>query len=320
MKTVLRTTVVFLGIIATMVSLAGARPASADPNTCPGVGPVNLAMIPQSTPVNPGDEFDLVLQVQAGVQEVDVVSAYVGFDPTLFQVVSVAPGSSLPVVLNNTFDNTLGTFDYEAGKLGSPFPTGTFTLATVHFQLVVTPISSPIIYQCGAPRTTEVFRNGNSVLGTLQNAFVPTGVTLDSFQASAEADHILVSWQTVSEIDNQSFNLYRSMNPVGPGEMIGFIPSQAPGSTQGYSYEWRDTGVGSGRTYYYWLEDVDLLGNATLHGPVSATYQIPTAVTSTAFGAEVAHSPSLPLVFLALFAGLILAVYAVNHAARRNIN
>ncbi|HAM21516.1 MAG TPA: hypothetical protein DCQ04_04435, partial [Actinobacteria bacterium] len=224
---------VLLGLIATILLPAGARPASADPNTCPGTGPVNLAMIPQPMPVNPGDEFDLVLQVQAGVQEVDVVSAYVGFDPTLFEVVSVAPGGSLPVVLNNTFDNTLGTFDYEAGKLGSPFPTGTFTLATVHFQLVVTPISSPIIYQCGTQRTTEVFRGGDSVLGTLQNAFVPTSVTLDSFKASTQADHILVAWQTVSEIDNQGFTLYRSTDLVDPRDTIGFIPSQAPGSTQG---------------------------------------------------------------------------------------
>ena len=31
-------------------------------------------------------------------------------------------------------------------------------------------------------------------------------------------------------------------------------------------------------TYYYWLEDVDLNGAATRHGPVSAVFQGPTAV------------------------------------------
>jgi hypothetical protein len=37
--------------------------------------------------------------------------------------------------------------------------------------------------------------------------------------------------------------------------------------------------VEAGQTYWYWLEDVDLSGATTLHGPVSATVQAPTAVT-----------------------------------------
>ena len=39
---------------------------------------------------------------------------------------------------------------------------------------------------------------------------------------------------------------------------------------KGAAYSYTDTDVQSGMTYYYWLEDVDLCGKSTLHGPVSA--------------------------------------------------
>ena len=43
-----------------------------------------------------------------------------------------------------------------------------------------------------------------------------------------------------------------------------------------------DGQVAPGQTWYYWLEDVDLNGATSLHGPVSATLQAPTAVTLAA--------------------------------------
>jgi hypothetical protein len=45
----------------------------------------------------------------------------------------------------------------------------------------------------------------------------------------------------------------------------------------GASYEWLDAGVEAGQTYFYLLEDVDVHGQATRHGPVSATLP-PTAL------------------------------------------
>ena len=36
--------------------------------------------------------------------------------------------------------------------------------------------------------------------------------------------------------------------------------------------------VRTGQTHWYWLEDIDLSGATTLHGPVSVTMQTPTAV------------------------------------------
>jgi trimeric autotransporter adhesin len=107
-------------------------------------------------------------------------------------------------------------------------------------------------------------------------------VTLVDFNAAQVGDLVQVTWETVSEIDNAGFNLYRT-GSVGdrpePSDLLAYVPSQAPGSTQGAAYTYEDAAVEAGQTYWYWLEDVDLSGATTLHGPVSATVQTPTAVT-----------------------------------------
>lgn len=109
----------------------------------------------------------------------------------------------------------------------------------------------------------------------------PAAILLGGFEAVAEAGRIRVGWETLSEIDNLGFNLLRGLDPAAPQESLNvdLIPSQAPGSHQGFAYEWFDEGVQVGTTYYYWLEDVDVSGVITRHGPVAATYTgAPTAV------------------------------------------
>jgi hypothetical protein len=52
-------------------------------------------------------------------------------------------------------------------------------------------------------------------------------------------------------------------------------------------YTWTNRAdLAPGTTYYYWLEDVDTSGATTLHGPVSATVQAPTAVTLASISAS----------------------------------
>jgi hypothetical protein len=43
-----------------------------------------------------------------------------------------------------------------------------------------------------------------------------------------------------------------------------------PGSPVGGSYQFLDETAEPGAPNYYWLEDVDLYGQTTLHGPVAA--------------------------------------------------
>lgn len=128
-------------------------------------------------------------------------------------------------------------------------------------------------------------------------------VSLASLVAEAEGAAIRVSWETAQELDNLGFNLYRGASPAGPWERLNaaLIPSQSPGAVFGATYTWLDETVEPGQITYYRLEDVDIYGASTFHGPVSATAGAPAAVTLTGFDAQ----GSLPGVTLVL-AGIAL--------------
>jgi hypothetical protein len=84
-----------------------------------------------------------------------------------------------------------------------------------------------------------------------------------------------------------------------------------PGGTQGASYSYEDPILSAGQTYWYWLEDVSLSGATTLHGPVNATVQAPTAVTVGALLASPATGAApLAGALLALLAPLAGAAWA----------
>ena len=88
-----------------------------------------------------------------------------------------------------------------------------------------------------------------------------------------EAATIRVQWETSQEVDNLGFNLYRSGTRSGPKRKLNqeMIPSQVPpGSPGGAVYSWLDETAMTGATYYYWLESLDVSGQAALFGPATA--------------------------------------------------
>ncbi len=135
----------------------------------------------------------------------------------------------------------------------------------------------------------------------------PLAVALASFAAQAQAGRVVVTWETVSERSNAGFNLYRSEDAAGPLTLLAALPSHAPGSTAGAAYSYEDLDVQPGQTYWYTLEDVSLSGATTLHGPVSATLQGPTAVRLA--GLQAGSQSIIPVILLlaVALAGLVLA-------------
>lgn len=166
----------------------------------------------------------------------------------------------------------------------------------------ITPTSAEFV-------TGEGQQNEACLWARISDPTNPLAVTLALFEATGQADRVVLTWETVSELQNAGFNLYRSANDYEAGQRINaeLIPSQSPGSAQGFAYQFDDLDVTPGQTYWYTLEDVALAGGTALHGPVSATVLTPTAVT---LGSLDASSPSGGLLsgwLVALVLGMMLA-------------
>jgi hypothetical protein len=88
------------------------------------------------------------------------------------------------------------------------------------------------------------------------------GIDLDYFRARAEGKGILLRWGTAGEYDHAGFNLYREAADEGRVKINdALIVGKSP-------YRFVDYAVTAGESYRYYLEDVDLGGKGTLHGPV----------------------------------------------------
>ena len=100
----------------------------------------------------------------------------------------------------------------------------------------------------------------------------PLVIELSGFSAFPGDKKVTVMWETATEIDNAGFNILRAESENGEYVQINksLIPAKGS-STQGASYQIVDEGLQNRRTYFYKLEDIDLNGNSTMHGPVSAT-------------------------------------------------
>ncbi len=148
---------------------------------------------------------------------------------------------------------------------------------------------------------------------TLGNG-TPTAVKLVSFEVIAQDEALLVTWETAQELDNVGFNLYRSTAADGPYTLLNdtLIPPQFPGEVMGGNYEWLDTDVQPNVIYYYRLEDIDVKGVSTFHGPVSTLLVTgPTAVHLQRIAARSAYRAVLLLV------GGIVAMFGLWGAHRR---
>ncbi len=127
------------------------------------------------------------------------------------------------------------------------------------------------------PRNTTIRNRLLLLLLALLLCLTPTpaytSVIVASFTATAEDGLVVLDWETATEINLLGFHLYRADAPDSERIRLNdaLIPSQNLGGLVGATYTFLDEMVVPGPTYYYWLEDVDVYGVATLHGPVSAT-------------------------------------------------
>jgi hypothetical protein len=117
----------------------------------------------------------------------------------------------------------------------------------------------------------------------------PTAAKLNSFAANGNSRAVALSWKSGAELHNLGYNVYRDVG----GTKTRINPSLVAGSAllmretaeqhAAKSYGWTDSSPVAGAVY--WLEDVDLNGTRTMHGPVP--------VEASASVSQPAMSPTL---------------------------
>jgi uncharacterized repeat protein (TIGR01451 family) len=128
-----------------------------------------------------------------------------------------------------------------------------------------------------ADQTDPVATNNTST--QTETITAPTSILLQSFSAHLGTDkngasRVMLMWKTGGEAHNLAFNVYRESN----GNRVRMNSSMIAGSAllmsgalpkhSGRSYAWIDPSAGTAGASY-WLEDIDVNGTRTMHGPVS---------------------------------------------------
>jgi uncharacterized repeat protein (TIGR01451 family) len=194
---------------------------------------------------------------------------------------NVTVTDTLPSVVTYLSSTTTQGSCSEAGGtvtclLGTMANAGTATIS-----ILTIPGSSGIVSNTAtvtADQTDPVPANNSST--QTETITAPTSVTLQSFSAHLGPDkngasRVILTWKTGGEAHNLGFNVYRELN----GNRVRTNPSIIAGSAllmsgalprhSGRTYSWIDPSVGAAGAAY-WLEDIDVNGTRTMHGPVSA--------------------------------------------------
>ncbi|MBM3241424.1 hypothetical protein FJZ31_34520 [Candidatus Poribacteria bacterium] len=84
-------------------------------------------------------------------------------------------------------------------------------------------------------------------------------VELSSFTATTGDGTVILRWRAETEVNNIGFAIYRSEEKDGNYTRINFVPG-AGSSAMPNDYQFTDKKVEQGKTYFYYLEDVDVAG------------------------------------------------------------
>lgn len=135
--------------------------------------------------------------------------------------------------------------------------------------------SRPAIVASNGPAINSSFQlMGGEVEDYLFSMFIgPTMVDMFSMDGVQGKRGVTLSWQTSREVDNLGFHVYRQV-PGGPMEKLNkhvitgsaFVTGRRSGPR---SYRFVDRNPVAGFAQYF-IEDLDLNGTKTMHGPITA--------------------------------------------------
>ena len=91
-------------------------------------------------------------------------------------------------------------------------------------------------------------------------------VELSLFTATTtSSDNVILKWRTETETDNVGFSIYKSDEEDGIYTEIAFVKGSS-NSGMPNDYQFIDKSVEAGKTYFYYLEDIDITGEKSKSG------------------------------------------------------
>jgi hypothetical protein len=165
----------------------------------------NVAMLisPVQTSIQPGDTFNVTVQLDAGEQQVDGAQIVLNFDPDVLAVEEVVTGDklegkreALPLQLANQVDHEGGTIQFAAGTL-EEFPSGEIDIMAIQFRALKEG-ETALAFDATADGAmgSDVTFAGASVLGSHADGVVtvsePTAVRIQELAAPATAGWLWV--------------------------------------------------------------------------------------------------------------------------------
>jgi uncharacterized repeat protein (TIGR01451 family) len=203
-------------------------------------------------------------------------------------VTNGGPASATTVTVQDALPSTVMYLGYTSTQGTCSEAGGTVTCqigtmangATVMVTILTLPEQPGMITNTATVTADQTDPNPSNNSSSISVTVVaPTRVTLKSFSAHFGVDknganRVVLIWKTSGEAHNLGFNVYREQN----GNKVRMNPSPIAGSAltmsgalsrhAARSYAWIDpsAAVAGGS---YWLEDIDVNGTRTMHGPVS---------------------------------------------------
>ena len=176
----------------------------------------------------------------------------------------------------NPATTTQGSCAYNSGTRTLTCDIGSLTndqSATITIPGTVSVDSVQFTNTCSVTTTEPESDYDNNTSSSMVSVVAPTEVEMFSIEATQTKSGVTVAWQTSFEADNLGFNVYRSVGGGTPEKInkhiiVGSTLFTAKRVEDGRNYRFKDTRPPAG-LLQYWVEDIDLRGTKTMHGPVT---------------------------------------------------
>lgn len=184
-----------------------------------------------------------------------------------FQIYGYCPTEGCPDAVTVSSAPPAQTFT--CGTNALPAEQGVWTLELQGFVENGTSTTCPAT-PAGTYSTQYVTRESttnNACLYGIITGFDPAAVTLKDFSAAIVDEGVLISWETLTEVNTLGFNLYRSETLEAEKVLVNpelILSNLVPGSLGGAVYEYLDANLFD--EAYYWLEEIEIDGTATSYG------------------------------------------------------